>query len=90
MRAFQLADRSLDVTLAGRFAFGAGSVAGLPDALRQVGAERVLLVTDAGVVAAGIAGRVVAALDGAGLRVTAFDGVEPNPTIATVGPEPRP
>ncbi len=79
-----LAARTLDVTLAGRFVFGAGVVSRLPGAVRDLGGERALVVTDRGLVAAGLAPRVAAALASGGLDVATFDGVEPNPTTATV------
>ena len=51
---------------------------------RELGGRHALLVTDAGVVAAGHAARVRQALAQAGLRVTMFDQVAENPTSAVV------
>jgi alcohol dehydrogenase class IV len=45
----------------------------------DLGARRVLLVTDAPVVAAGIVTQAVAVLDTAGVRSMVFDGAKPNP-----------
>ena len=67
-----------------RLAFGAGSVARVGEFAREAGAKKVLLVTDAGIVAAGHAGRVQASLEAAGLRVTLFDKARENPTTKCV------
>jgi alcohol dehydrogenase len=55
-----------------------GGIAELGDLARRHGASRVLVVTDPGVVAAGILDRALAAL--AGLPVAVFDRVAENPT----------
>ena len=67
-----------------RLAFGAGSVARVGEFAREAGAKKVLLVTDAGIVAAGHAGRVQSSLEAAGLRVTLFDKARENPTTKCV------
>ena len=46
-----------------RTLFGVGAIDGLGDLVRSLGAARVLLVTDPGVVAAGLVETVKAALD---------------------------
>lgn len=46
--------------------------------------ERVLLVTDPGLVAAGVAGEVAGLLRAGGLAVTVWDAVVPNPRVSTV------
>ena len=51
---------------------------------RGLDARHVLLVTDAGIVAAGHAGRVQKNLEAAGLRVTLFDRAKENPTTKCV------
>jgi alcohol dehydrogenase class IV len=56
-----------------RTLFGAGAIDGLGDLVRSLGAARVLLVTDPGVVAAGLVETVKAALDSAGMRADLFD-----------------
>jgi alcohol dehydrogenase class IV len=63
-----------------RVLLGAGAVARLGEEVLALGVRRPLLVTDAGVVAAGIAGRVDALLRAAGLRPARHDGVRANPT----------
>ena len=67
-----------------KLVFGAGSVARVGEFGRETGAKKVLLVTDAGIVAAGHAGRVQSFLEAAGLRVTLFDKARENPTTKCV------
>jgi alcohol dehydrogenase len=61
-----------------RVHFGGGAIAKLGERVRQRGGSRVLLVTDPGVVAAGIVERALASLSG--LAVLVFDAVAENPT----------
>jgi alcohol dehydrogenase class IV len=63
-----------------RIVLGPGALARLPAHLAALGVRRPLLVTDAGVVKAGIAARVHAVLDAAGMRAERFEDVQPNPT----------
>ena len=67
-----------------RVLFGQGCIAQLGDAVRRLSSGPVLLVTDPGIVAAGLAARALASLDSAGLQVEVFDGVEENPTTLHV------
>ena len=77
----RLADRQLEMTLRNRVIFGAGAVVRVPELIAAAGGSRVFLVTDPGVLAAGIADRTIAAAD---LPATVFSEVEPNPSGATV------
>lgn len=63
--------------------FGPGSVATLPDHVRRLG-DAAFVVTDPGLVAAGVAGPVVDSLARADLRVELFEGVTPNPAVDAV------
>lgn len=56
----------------------------LCESIAQSGATRVLVVTDAGLVEAGIVGRIESVLEGAGLAVSVYSGVEPDPTFRHV------
>jgi hydroxyacid-oxoacid transhydrogenase len=60
--------------------FGVGATDELGYDLAQLGVERVLVVTDAGVAATGIPGRIADALNGAGLNAEVYDGVHVEPT----------
>ena len=63
---------------------GAGCVQQAGVLAAALGRRHALLVTDAGIVAAGHAGRVCASLEQAGLRVTTFDKSRENPTTRCV------
>ena len=69
-----------------RVAFGAGRVGGIGrDVVALAGpGARVLLVSDPGVVAAGLAEPVEAALTGAGLSATLFDDVRSDPLSSQI------
>ncbi|HEY6725104.1 MAG TPA: iron-containing alcohol dehydrogenase [Polyangiaceae bacterium] len=67
-----------------RIVFGAGVVASLSDEAKRLGIQRPLVVTDAGLVDAGVAPRVASALSGAGLVVSVFSGVLGNPTEVNI------
>jgi alcohol dehydrogenase class IV len=62
--------------------FGAGSLSRLPEAITQSGHRRVFLVTDKGIVGAGIARQVERVLGAAAIATTTFDGIRPNPGVA--------
>src|ERR1019366_1014222 len=59
--------------------FGNGAVGSVGEHVKRVGAKRALLVCDAGVVKVGIAERVRALLEAAGIGTAVFDKVDPNP-----------
>lgn len=63
---------------------GADSTAELCGFIAQAATKKVLVVTDAGLVHAGIVGRVTDALDRVGVAWSVYDGVEPDPTFAQV------
>src|SRR2546428_7829081 len=64
--------------------FCVNSVERVGELAQGIGAKKVLLVTDPGIVAAGHAGRVHRFLKAAGLKVTVFDRVRENPTTSCV------
>jgi alcohol dehydrogenase len=67
-----------------RLVFGMDSVEAVGKLARGIGARKVLLVTDPGIVAAGHAGRVERLLGKEGLHVTIFSTVHENPTTRDV------
>lgn len=67
-----------------RIVFGAGAVGRLGDEAAALGAARVLVVTDPGVVAAGLVEPVTAALATARVEVAVYTGVDGNPVEANV------
>ena len=70
--------------LPGALRVGGGSIEGLPDALGQIGLHAPLIVTDPFMAASGVLDRVLAILGGAGVPARVFDGVVPDPTVASV------
>jgi alcohol dehydrogenase len=81
-----LADRTIDLLLRDRVRFGAGSIAGLPDLIRELGgpAGRAFIVSDPGVVGSGMIATVAEVLSRAGVASGLFGAVEPNPGTAVV------
>jgi alcohol dehydrogenase len=67
-----------------RIAFGAGTLNHLGEIAASLGGQRVLLVSDAGIVAAGHVERAVRSLYQAKVMVRVFDSVEENPTTVHV------
>lgn len=67
-----------------RVIFGIDAVERVGELARELGAQKVLLVTDPGIVAAGHAARVRRLLEVAGLSVSCFDKVRENPTSVCV------
>ena len=67
-----------------RIQFGRGVALTLADPLRQVGATKVLLVTDPGVMKAGLVGPLEEKLREAGIAYEIYDEVVPDPGVAEV------
>ncbi len=63
-----------------RVVLGPGALRRLPEEVRRLGLHRPLVVTDAGVVKAGLVDRVISILGEAGLVHVLFDRVTPDPT----------
>jgi 1,3-propanediol dehydrogenase len=64
--------------------FGPDALAQLPGELDALGARKVLVVTDPGIVRAGLLERVTGVLAEAGVGHEVFDAVEPNPKDTTI------
>jgi alcohol dehydrogenase len=77
----RLADRQIEITLRNRVLFGAGAVGRLPELVAAAGGSRAFVVTDPGVLAAGIGDRAIAS---DALPATVYSDVEPNPSGATI------
>lgn len=76
-----LADRRIEMTLRNRVLFGVDEIARLGEAIDAAGGSRTFLVTDPGVVAAGVADRALAS---SRFPATVYSEVEPNPSGATI------
>jgi alcohol dehydrogenase len=75
---------AFDVHPRTRLVFGLKSVERVGELARELGAKRVLVVTDPGIVSAGHALRVEHSLQEAGLGTVVFDQVRENPTTRCV------
>jgi alcohol dehydrogenase len=78
------AGRRLEILARDRARFGAGIVNELPEVVAALGGLAAFVVTDRGLVAAGVAGRVADLLSDAGIAVDVFEGVEPNPGTRSI------
>lgn len=67
-----------------RVVYGSGSLGRIAELTRELNGSRVLLVTDKGLKAAGHEARTLQLLSDAGVGVTIFDDVQPNPTTDDV------
>ncbi len=67
-----------------RVVFGEGTLAQLGNLSKELGGNRILFVTDPGIVSAKLTGRAIALLQSASLDFFVFDGVDENPTTAHV------
>jgi alcohol dehydrogenase len=67
-----------------RVFYGWGASDQIGERLFELGARRVLVVSDSGVAAAGIVDKVAGLISAAGLRVVCYTGVQPNPTVKNV------
>ena len=77
--------KTFDFELPTRIRFGEGVVKSVGEEARSLGAEHILIITDSGIMKAGIVDRILADLKEAGYENTEiFDGVEPNPRDTTV------
>jgi alcohol dehydrogenase class IV len=63
-----------------KIVLGAGALKRLPAQVARLNMKRPLVVTDAGVVKAGLAGRLYAVLQEAGVSFATFEEVKPDPT----------
>jgi alcohol dehydrogenase class IV len=68
----------------GTIEFGPGKINQLGDIAGSMGIKHALIVTDGGIVKAGVLEKVEAPLKDADIKVTVFDEIEPNPIDTTV------
>jgi len=64
--------------------FGRGAIGQLPDWVKQFNGTNVLIVTDSGLLACGLADQVADVVRQAGVGVSIFAEVQPNPTMTEV------
>ncbi len=63
---------------------GRDGITKIPYFLGRMNAERILVVTDKGLIKSGTAGKVTAVMDDAHINYIVYDGVEPNPSVRIV------
>ncbi|MDR0851377.1 MAG: iron-containing alcohol dehydrogenase [Clostridiales Family XIII bacterium] len=63
---------------------GEGSIAKIPELLHEEGIKKPLIVTDPGLMSAGVAHQVLDVLDEAGVNYALYNEVESNPSVNTV------
>src|SRR5512132_182091 len=73
-------DRIVEMSYPTRVVFGVGALSRVPAQVERLKMKRPLVVTDAGVVKAGLAQKLFDVLKGAQVAYEVFDRVEPNPT----------
>src|SRR6187399_2554432 len=76
--------RPFDFYLRTRMVFGEGTFQRLGELSRELGFTRVLIVSDAGIVATGLVAKAVEILRGAAIEPTAFHAFDANPDSAMV------
>lgn len=75
---------NFEFVLPTRIVYGAGCIRQLPDEIRQMKHERPLIVTDKGLIGAGIVKRITDILEEAKIEYEIYDGIQPNPRDTTV------
>ena len=73
-----------DVITINKIVAGSGAVAALGREVKNLQAEKVLIVTDNGVINAGIVDKAIKSLKKEGIKFEIFDKIEPNPKDTTV------
>lgn len=81
---FPMTTKTFSYYIPTQIEFGAGALASLPEHVRTLGAGRVLVVGDPGVLRAGLVERVEAALDAGGIEHARFTDVESDPDTQSV------
>jgi len=64
--------------------FGVGSIKKIPDLVNNLGCKKIMIVTDKGVVNAGILDKITVLLENADIAYSVFDQVEPDPSTDTI------
>lgn len=77
-------DRIFTWEMPAKLVFGPGCAGQAGEQLKMLGGSKVLLVTDKGVLQAGVLESVIDGLKTAGVKYAIYDRVEPNPTIQCV------
>ena len=65
--------------LSTRIEFGRGYIHRTGEVVKETGAKKVIVITDQGLIKAGIAGKAIDSMAHAGIDYVVYDGVQPNP-----------
>jgi alcohol dehydrogenase YqhD (iron-dependent ADH family) len=76
--------KNFELWMPTRVVFGAGRLSGLGEDTAAIGTKAILVTGRRSARETGVLDRAVASLEGAGVGVTVFDRVEPNPRSATI------
>lgn len=75
---------NFEFVLPTRIIYGAGCIQQLPDEIKKMKHKRPLIVTDKGLIEAGIVKRITDILEEAKIEYVIYDGIQPNPRDTTV------
>lgn len=75
---------SFSFTIPQQIVFGTGRLSDLPELVHHCNSEHVLIVSDQGLADLGVVARVQHILEGGGITVDTYLGVQPNPTVEIV------
>jgi len=77
-------EKTYTIFLPSNLIFGVGAVEKVGDMAKELGKSKALIITDKGIVGAGLLERVLTPLEQAGVKAHIFDQIEPNPRDHTV------
>ena len=80
----KIRSRILSMKTAGEIVFGAGAQERLGEVIESLGADAVVLVTDAGLVKSGVAAKIGELISAVGVKLKVFDGLRADPDIESV------
>lgn len=75
---------NFEFVLPTKISFGEGVSQNLADEIKKMGHSRPMVITDKGLIAAGIIDKITASLAESKIQYKIFDGIEPNPRDITV------
>ncbi len=77
-------EKTYAICLPNTLIFGSGAVEKVGEKTKEFGKSNALIITDKGIVGAGLLGKVLTPLEQAGVQAQIFDQIEPNPRDHTV------
>ena len=75
---------NFEFVLPTRIVYGEGSIQKLPEEIEKMNHKKPMIVTDKGLIAAGIAKKITDILESSNIEYAVFDGIQPNPRDTTV------